>query len=141
MSAVAALVRAAHPELDAANVVNRIIATAQDAGPPGRDPEFGFGIIDPLAAVTADVPLVDGNPLLDPTPSAEPTESVSSAASPSGETGSTTSAGASGTSVAEDGTNPTTLILVGVAVLVIVVGTIVVLRRRPTEPAEPPPTI
>lgn len=65
VSATAALVRSAHPGLDAANVVNRLLVTARDAGPAGRDDQFGFGIVDPVAAVTADVPLVDANPLLE----------------------------------------------------------------------------
>jgi type VII secretion-associated serine protease mycosin len=62
----AALIRAKFPTLDAANVVNRIIRTARDAGQPGRDSQFGFGIVDPLAALTADIPAVTTNPLLQP---------------------------------------------------------------------------
>ncbi|MEV0157482.1 type VII secretion-associated serine protease mycosin [Micromonospora sp. NPDC050686] len=65
VSGVAALIRARHPELDAPNVINRIIRTARDAGPEGRDPQYGFGLIDPVAALTADVPTVTANPLLD----------------------------------------------------------------------------
>lgn len=79
VSATAALVRSAHPDLDAANVVNRLLVTAKDAGPAGRDDRFGFGIVDPVAAVTAEVPLVDANPLLEgreaePTGNATPTD-------------------------------------------------------------------
>ncbi|MEU8048600.1 type VII secretion-associated serine protease mycosin [Micromonospora haikouensis] len=64
VSGVAALVRSRYPRLDAANVVNRLIRTARDRGAPGRDPEYGFGGVDVLAALTATVPEVDGNPLL-----------------------------------------------------------------------------
>ncbi|MFF3853816.1 S8 family serine peptidase [Micromonospora sp. NPDC002575] len=64
VSGVAALVRSRYPRLDAANVVNRLIRTARDRGAPGRDPEYGFGGVDVLAALTAAVPEVDGNPLL-----------------------------------------------------------------------------
>jgi len=64
MSGVAALVRAKYPDLDAANVVNRLIRTARDQGPDGRDSEFGFGAVDPLAALTRSVPAVDAHPLL-----------------------------------------------------------------------------
>jgi Subtilisin-like serine proteases len=60
-----ALVRAAHPDLDAANVIQRIVATARDAGPPGADFTYGFGYLDAYAAVTADVPVVDENPMGD----------------------------------------------------------------------------
>ncbi|MDG4816884.1 MULTISPECIES: S8 family serine peptidase [unclassified Micromonospora] len=64
VSGVAALVRSRYPRLDAANVVNRLIRTARDRGAPGRDPEYGFGGVDVLAALTAAVPEVTGNPLL-----------------------------------------------------------------------------
>jgi subtilisin family serine protease len=65
VAGVVALVRAAHPELDAANVINRLIATARDAGPPGADPTYGFGYLDAAAAVSDDVPAVDANPMGD----------------------------------------------------------------------------
>ncbi|MBC9006388.1 type VII secretion-associated serine protease mycosin, partial [Micromonospora aurantiaca (nom. illeg.)] len=64
VSGVAALIRSKHPKLSAPDVINRMIRTARDAGPPGRDPRFGFGRIDPVAALTADVPSVSANPLL-----------------------------------------------------------------------------
>ncbi|MEH1166338.1 S8 family serine peptidase [Micromonospora sp. CPCC 205539] len=65
VSGVVALVRAKYPQLDAANVVNRLIKTARDAGPNGRDPQYGFGVIDPLAALSRSVPAVTANPLLE----------------------------------------------------------------------------
>jgi len=68
VSASAALVRSRYPKMSAANVVQRLIITARDAGLPGRDSRYGFGIVDPVAALTrANVPLVDANPL-DTTP-------------------------------------------------------------------------
>ncbi|WP_446218083.1 type VII secretion-associated serine protease mycosin [Micromonospora sp. IBHARD004] len=75
VSGVAALVRSRYPDLDAANVVNRLIRTARDEGPSGRDPRFGFGVVDPLAALTRSVPPVSANPLLEAAP--EPTASSS----------------------------------------------------------------
>lgn len=63
VSGIAALVMAAHPELDVANVINRIVATARDAGAPGPDPIYGFGLVDAAAAVTASVPTVTSNPM------------------------------------------------------------------------------
>ncbi|MDR9396238.1 S8 family serine peptidase [Pontimonas sp.] len=63
VSGIAALVRAAHPELDAANVVNRILATARPVTPTIPDPLYGFGLIDAYDAVAGDVPLVQSNPL------------------------------------------------------------------------------
>ena len=65
VAGIVALVRAAHPELDAANVINRIVATARDVGESGPDTLYGFGLVDAAAAVSADVPLVDANPMGD----------------------------------------------------------------------------
>ncbi|HWR86701.1 MAG TPA: S8 family serine peptidase [Rhodoglobus sp.] len=63
VAGIVALVRAAHPGLDAANVINRVVATAREAGSPGADPLYGFGIVDAAAAVTAQVPAVSANPM------------------------------------------------------------------------------
>jgi type VII secretion-associated serine protease mycosin len=63
VAGIAALVRAAHPELDAANVINRILATARPQTERTPDPIYGYGIVDAFAAVTADVPRVSTNPL------------------------------------------------------------------------------
>jgi type VII secretion-associated serine protease mycosin len=65
VAGVVALVRAAHPELDASNVIERIVATAEDAGVSGADPIYGFGLMDAAAAVTAAVPQVTANPMGD----------------------------------------------------------------------------
>ncbi|MGH3656565.1 MAG: type VII secretion-associated serine protease mycosin [Micromonosporaceae bacterium] len=67
---VAALVKAKYPDLDAANVINRLIRTADDRGPEGRDSQYGFGVVDPVAALTDDVPAVKANPLIKPSGSA-----------------------------------------------------------------------
>jgi type VII secretion-associated serine protease mycosin len=56
VAGVVALVRAKYPALPAAEVVRRIALTATDKGKPGRDDEYGFGIVDPVAALTAEVP-------------------------------------------------------------------------------------
>ncbi|WP_370464141.1 type VII secretion-associated serine protease mycosin [Micromonospora sp. AP08] len=65
VAATAALVRARYPQMSAADVVNRIITTARDLGPTGRDDRFGYGMVDPVAALTSDVPSVASNPLDD----------------------------------------------------------------------------
>ncbi len=56
VAGVAALVRAKHPELTAPEVRHRIEATAKDLGPKGFDNQYGFGLVDANAAVTADLP-------------------------------------------------------------------------------------
>ncbi|TDC37786.1 type VII secretion-associated serine protease mycosin [Micromonospora sp. 15K316] len=65
VSATAALVRSRYPQMSAGDVVNRLMSTARDLGPTGRDDRFGFGLVDPVAALSADVPPVAGNPLDD----------------------------------------------------------------------------
>ena len=51
VSGLAALIKAKYPELSAAQIIQRIITSADDAGPAGRDPLYGFGIINPTAAL------------------------------------------------------------------------------------------
>ena len=55
VSGVAALVRAKYPELSAYQVINRLERTAR-APARGVDNQVGHGIIDPVAALTWDVP-------------------------------------------------------------------------------------
>lgn len=60
VSGTAALVRAKFPKLTAHQIINRLIATAR---PPagGVDNQVGHGIVDPVAALTYDIPA--GEPL------------------------------------------------------------------------------
>ena len=50
VAGVAALVRAVAPHLSAAEVVDILAETAQDVGDGGRDPQFGWGLVDAEAA-------------------------------------------------------------------------------------------
>jgi subtilisin family serine protease len=121
VAGIVALVRAAHPDLDAANVINRVIRSARDAGPAGADFTYGFGLVDAAAAVTADIATVTENPMGDleewirlnrrakPTPSVvEPVETPGSVvvAAPGNPTGTLLP-------------SVTTLQLVGIPVLVV----------------------
>jgi len=63
VAGVAALIRSKYPEMSAKQVINRIVTTAKDVGDPGRDPLYGFGILDAEKALTADVPEAQSNPL------------------------------------------------------------------------------
>jgi len=57
VAGVATLVRQKFPELSALQVMKRIQFTAMHPGAPGgRDNRVGFGMIDPIAALTAMVP-------------------------------------------------------------------------------------
>ncbi|MDP9886467.1 S8 family serine peptidase [Pseudarthrobacter enclensis] len=63
VAGVAALIRSKWPDMSAEQVINRIITTARDAGAPGKDPLYGYGILNAEAALKADVPEVSVNPL------------------------------------------------------------------------------
>ena len=54
VSGVTALVRAKYPQLNAHQVINRLLATAR-APARGVDNQVGHGIIDPVAALTYDI--------------------------------------------------------------------------------------
>jgi type VII secretion-associated serine protease mycosin len=56
VSGAAALVRAKFPNLSGAEVIHRLTATAIDKGPPGRDDQYGYGELNLIGALTADVP-------------------------------------------------------------------------------------
>ncbi|MGS2614241.1 S8 family serine peptidase [Micromonospora sp. LZ34] len=56
VAGAAALIRSKYPYLPASEVAHRLTATAVDKGPRGRDDEYGYGVIDLVAALTADVP-------------------------------------------------------------------------------------
>lgn len=55
VSGLAALVRSRFPDLTAAQVIDRIERTAHNPG-AGRDDRVGYGLIDPVAALTAPLP-------------------------------------------------------------------------------------
>jgi membrane-anchored mycosin MYCP len=54
-SGVAALVRAKYPQLSAHQIIRRITETAHNP-PRGVDNKVGYGVVDPVAALTFDVP-------------------------------------------------------------------------------------
>ncbi|WP_442543230.1 S8 family serine peptidase [Arthrobacter sp. KN11-1C] len=63
VSGVAALIRSKWPDMSAKQVINRIVSTAVDAGAPGKDPIYGYGILNAEAALKADVPEATSNPV------------------------------------------------------------------------------
>jgi membrane-anchored mycosin MYCP len=77
VSGVAALVRAKYPQLSSRQIIDRLIHTAR-APARGVDNQVGYGVIDPVAALTWDVPEVSSassqqlsSPLTLPPPPAE----------------------------------------------------------------------
>jgi len=52
VSGIAALVWSKYPNLSAAQVVDHLSATATDKGAAGRDSEYGFGVVNPVKALS-----------------------------------------------------------------------------------------
>jgi subtilisin family serine protease len=67
VAGAAALVRSKYPSMSAAEVVHRLTATAKDAGPPGRDDQYGYGILNLVGALTANVPPATATTSVQPT--------------------------------------------------------------------------
>jgi type VII secretion-associated serine protease mycosin len=63
VSGVAALIRSKWPQMSAKQVINRIVSTTKDAGAPGKDPLYGFGVLNAEAALTENVAETQSNPL------------------------------------------------------------------------------
>ena len=121
VSATAALIKSKWPSMSAANVVNRMIATADDLGPTGRDREYGYGIVDPARALSATVTSVGGNPLESTSPSSGG-GAAAAAPSPAATTPSAEAAPAN--------QHSTTLVLLAVAMLLATATILFLLIRR-----------
>jgi subtilisin family serine protease len=52
VSGAAALILERNPGIDPAALEDALYTTARDLGPPGRDPQFGYGLVDPYRALT-----------------------------------------------------------------------------------------
>ncbi len=127
VSGAAALVRSKYPQLSAKEVVHRLTATADDIGPVGRDDECGFGRLNIVKALTADVPpLEEGG---GGSPKASASVAVTAPA-----TGGAASSAAAAPEVEQAGSNSVLVLggLAGLAGLVVAgaVGLVLVLRRR-----------
>jgi type VII secretion-associated serine protease mycosin len=78
IAGAAALVRSRFPNLSGEEVVHRLTATAIDKGPPGRDDQYGYGIVNLVDALTKDVPPL--HPTASPSAQAAPPRSATPAA-------------------------------------------------------------
>ncbi|WP_019632964.1 S8 family serine peptidase [Actinomadura atramentaria] len=63
VSAIVALVRSKYPQMSAREVVQRVLATAKDVGPAGKDEQTGYGLVMPYRALTAKVAADAPNPV------------------------------------------------------------------------------
>jgi type VII secretion-associated serine protease mycosin len=124
VAGAAALVRSKYPNLSAKEVVHRLTATATDKGPPGRDPQYGYGVVNLVGALTAAVP-----PL---TPSATPSRPVD----PTKPAADATNAAGPGQKN-NAGENSGTVVAIAVIAVLVTVGLVgwVLLRRRGRAPA------
>lgn len=65
-SAALALVWSRYPTESSRQILTRLLTTVTDRGPRGRDSAYGYGVIDPAAAIAAPVPAATvANPVLD----------------------------------------------------------------------------
>jgi subtilisin family serine protease len=73
VSGVAALILERNPSIDPAALEEVLFSTARDLGAPGRDPMFGYGLVDPYRALHAlEAKAVAGRALPETTASANP---------------------------------------------------------------------
>ncbi len=63
VSGMVALIRSMYPDMDSANVVNRVISSASKNGFEGYSTSYGHGVIDANKALLAEIPPVTENPL------------------------------------------------------------------------------
>jgi type VII secretion-associated serine protease mycosin len=140
-SGAIALVWSKYPQLTNRQVVARVLATARDLGAPGRDDVYGYGVVKPIAALTADVAADAANPIFDRLPARTAT------ADPSTAPGEDAAADPAAPSPTIAGISLLTLLVLGGgAVLVVVVLAVVVAvalagrssRRRAHQPTHQP---
>ncbi|MFF4651443.1 S8 family serine peptidase [Streptomyces sp. NPDC001380] len=139
VSAAAALIRAKYPDLTAGQVVNRLVKTAyvpeELKGRKLPDPHYGYGIIRPYKALTADIP---PGPEEGPLPrAAAPGASAGSGTTPQSGAPAPSGNGPGTAAAQDDGLSTGALVGIaagGVALLVVVVVVIAAVsrgRRRP----------
>ncbi|MGI5260555.1 S8 family serine peptidase [Streptomyces angustmyceticus] len=129
VSAAAALLRSKFPDLSAGQIANRLVKSA--GLPPGEtgsalpDPHYGYGFIQPLKALTADIPAGSKNGPLK-TPKAEPTPPAS---------------GDQADERADDGLGAGAMVGIAVGVLAVasIVVIVVVVSRKKDGRNGPPP--
>ena len=118
VAGAAALVRSRFPNLSASQVVDRLTATAIDKGPPGHDDEYGYGLLNIDAALTAELPSA--------TPSVSaPSNTSASLPAPR------SSAPSSAVAASPESDSTTTIVIVVIAIVfAMTVGAGLVVRRR-----------
>ena len=72
VAATAALIRARYPQLTQAEVVHRLLATADPASGGQPSTDYGYGVVNPLRALTEVLPPAGELTIASPTPVIEP---------------------------------------------------------------------
>ncbi|MEV4636246.1 type VII secretion-associated serine protease mycosin [Actinoplanes sp. NPDC049548] len=120
VSGAAALLRSAFPSMTAEEVVERLERTATDEGRPGRDDEYGYGVVNIVAALSGGKLATSSSPSGSAptlgTPTTAPTQTVRAAPE-------------------AQSTNNSTPLIVGAVIVILVAGLggIVWARRRSTN--------
>ncbi|MDL4772853.1 S8 family serine peptidase [Actinomadura xylanilytica] len=135
VSGAAALVWSKNPRLSNREVAQRLIATAKDAGPPGKDDQTGAGVVIPGDAMSANVPPSAPNPVFaayDRWAKTQPKGAQGTARKPGG--------AASSSPQEEEGGSGTLLIIgvAGAALLVVIVLIVVLFARKGKGRGGPP---
>ncbi|QFG22080.1 S8/S53 family peptidase [Actinomadura sp. WMMB 499] len=141
-SSVVALVRAKYPQMSGREVVQRLLNTTKDAGPPGKDNMTGVGVIIPVAALTAQVPKSASNSVYaeyDQWKQANPNAVQGGGEQAGGQNAEKKDVPPSEQTKASDNANRNTMILLGVVGAVVIVGALVafLLIRKSKKKAAP----
>jgi hypothetical protein len=136
VSAASALLRAKYPDLTAGQIANRLVKTAGlPASAKGRslpDQKYGYGFIQPLAALKKDIPAGSKN---------GPLKTPEASSSKSGEAAPDNSAPNSGSNASEDSESGTNFlpIALGVLAILVVAGVVVIVLVKRKNRNGPPP--
>ncbi|MFI0481882.1 S8 family serine peptidase [Actinomadura sp. 9N215] len=132
-SAVVALMRSKNPQMPAREVVQRIINTTKDAGPPGKDNLTGTGVVIPAAALTANVPKNAPNPVF-----AKFDQWLAANPQATGKPSKTAVPKSEATKQADKADRNLVILLIAGGVAVVVIGAVVFLLARRGKKKSPP---
>ncbi|GGV19868.1 hypothetical protein GCM10010182_47050 [Actinomadura cremea] len=140
-SAVVALMRSKYPQMPGREVVQRLLNTTKDAGPPGKDNQTGLGVIIPVDALNAQVPKSAPNSVYadyDKWKQANP--NAVQGGQQGGQKAEKKDVPPSEQTKAADNANRNTMILLGVVGAVVIVGGLVVFLVIRKSKKKAPPT-
>ncbi|MFL5909186.1 MAG: S8 family serine peptidase [Gaiellaceae bacterium] len=128
-SGAVALIRSKFPQLSPREVVQKVINTTVDAGPPGHDNMTGSGALVPIRALTQDVPKSAPNPTFDRLDQWRK-ENPTLDQKPKGAPAATSSAAASGKKSSSNSGLVIAIVVVAILVVIAILVVVVLLIRR-----------